>query len=141
MTPTVFIVTDPCYCIHDHNEWNDLLNATKWFEDDDNYPLQVNKDVVFHSVESTADGDGSLETEEWKIAVDSGLLCVAEISQTEYETNHQRWGVVFPSLIEAYANFRDIMNEFNRNIDDDEEEDDYEDQFQEEGEEEMEECS
>lgn len=77
-----FIVTDPCY-IMDSEQYDRICDEDDCDFEGQSFPLKSvhrngKKEIVFHGIKATLDGDGSFILHGRTIGVDSGMLCVAE---------------------------------------------------------------
>ena len=80
MTKKYYLVTDPCYIIDDN--WEDFLEVsdygTDFIEGQDTYPVKGGQIVA---CDTTAGGDGCVKIGSSIIAVDAGMVCIAEFDE------------------------------------------------------------
>ena len=107
-----FIITDPCY-IMDRKQYKAICDDNCDFEGKD-FPSKSThryggKEITFHTIQRTPNGDGSYTFRGQKIGVDAGLLCIAECD-THWEAESH--GATFSTLKAAQNNFDQILSKF-----------------------------
>lgn len=107
-----FIITDPCY-IMDRKQYKQICDEGCDFEGQ-NFPLKSThrfggKEITFHKIQGTPNGDGSYTFRGQQIGVDSGMLCIAEC---DTHWNAEKFGATFCTLQNAENNFEQILSKF-----------------------------
>ena len=98
-----YIITDPCY-LATAKEWDKMGESTDWELEDLNFPYKIGKGKIL-VIDGTG-GDGSIGN----IGVDSGTLCIAEIS--EKVAKKEKFGELFGYLEIAEVEFKKIIKIF-----------------------------
>lgn len=88
-----YFITDPCYIFSD-KEWNKAGKELNWELENIKRPYKIKRGIIIDLI-GTSWGDGSYEN----VGVDSGTLCIAEMSDKEIKK--ERWGKSFFDLHEA----------------------------------------
>ena len=85
----VNFITDPCYIMG--NDYDKLGKKMKWEMERAKFPYKCKNGVIIKKILGTPSGDGLFSTPKGTIAVDSGQLCLAEMSLEK--ANKEKWGV------------------------------------------------
>lgn len=103
------LITDPGYLVPG-DDWSDLLSETDFFRGE--FPVKVNRSLIIHKAEGTPSGDCGFGDEGRQVCCDSGMFCVAEVSDRlaeQQNTPHGKFGKFYPTLPEALADFDRVV--------------------------------
>jgi hypothetical protein len=107
-----FIITDPCYIMNE-KQYDDICRNEGYNFEGQKFPLASknrdnDKDIIFHTIVGTPNGDGSYMFRGQDIGVDAGMLCIAECEDGWKAT----LGATFSSLKVAQNNLPNILKHF-----------------------------
>lgn len=107
-----FIITDPCY-IMNSRQYHAICELGCNFEGQA-MPLisarrSDNKAIIFHKIDGTPNGDGSMTYKGQVIGVDAGMLCIAECEQG---WENEYFGATFSTIEKAEKAFSGIISHF-----------------------------
>ena len=109
-----YLITDPCY-LTNNEQWQELGEKYEWQLQDIEEPTVVKDDegnlFTLLKIEGTPNGDGSCKYNGSRVAVDSGLLCVA-IPHDQKKTNYAHGFLTTGELEQAESHLENILQYF-----------------------------